>query len=157
MTSEAVAHQAPLSMGFPWKGYWNGLPFPSPGDLSDSGIKLKSPAWQPDSLWLSSQGISGINIPAIIQAFKWLWTHQSYFFSFVIFLLTPRFPSAGHPPRIPQEAWWFGAVTPVSDQIGPQSPVLPLAFLSRKDRQPKSINFPSEGVEVKWVNDTSFN
>ena len=25
-----VAHQAPLSMGFPSKDYWSGLPFPSP-------------------------------------------------------------------------------------------------------------------------------
>ena len=28
-----VAHQAPLSMGFPRQEYWSGLPFPSPGDL----------------------------------------------------------------------------------------------------------------------------
>ena len=26
-----VAYQAPLSMGFSRKGYWSGLPFPSPG------------------------------------------------------------------------------------------------------------------------------
>ena len=30
--------QAPLSMGFPRQEYW-GLPFPSPGDLPDLGIK----------------------------------------------------------------------------------------------------------------------
>ena len=30
-----VAHQAPLSMGFPRQEYWSGLPFPSPGDLPD--------------------------------------------------------------------------------------------------------------------------
>ena len=29
-----VAHQAPLSMGFPRQEYWSGLPFPSPGDGS---------------------------------------------------------------------------------------------------------------------------
>ena len=28
-----VAHQAPLSMGFPSQEYWSGVPFPSPGDL----------------------------------------------------------------------------------------------------------------------------
>ena len=42
-----IAHQAPLSMGFPRQEYWSGLPFPSPGDLPDSGIKhtsLASPA-----------------------------------------------------------------------------------------------------------------
>ena len=39
--------QVPLSMGFPRKEYWNGLPFPSPRDLPDSGVKsvsLVSPA-----------------------------------------------------------------------------------------------------------------
>jgi len=40
----AVACQPPLSMGFPRQVYWNGLPFPSPGDLPDPGIKLASPA-----------------------------------------------------------------------------------------------------------------
>ena len=39
-----VAHQAPLSMGFPKQEYWSGLPFPSPGDLHNPGIKLESPA-----------------------------------------------------------------------------------------------------------------
>jgi len=29
-------------MGFPRQDYWSGLPFPSPGDLSDPGIKPKS-------------------------------------------------------------------------------------------------------------------
>ena len=36
--------QSPLSMGFPRQEYWSGLPFPSPGDLPDPGIKTKSPA-----------------------------------------------------------------------------------------------------------------
>ena len=39
-----VAHQAPLSMGFPRQEYWSRLPFPSPGDLPDPGIKPTSPA-----------------------------------------------------------------------------------------------------------------
>ena len=34
-----VAHQALLSMGFPRQEYWNGLTFPSPGDLPDPGIE----------------------------------------------------------------------------------------------------------------------
>ena len=34
-----VACQAPLSMGFPQQEYWSRLPFPSPGDLPDPGIK----------------------------------------------------------------------------------------------------------------------
>ena len=39
-----VAIQTPLSIGFSRQKYWNGLPFPPPGDLPDPGIKLKSPA-----------------------------------------------------------------------------------------------------------------
>ena len=39
-----VAHQAPLSMGFPEQEYWSGLPLPPPGDLPDPGIKPVSPA-----------------------------------------------------------------------------------------------------------------
>ena len=55
VTLWAVARQAPLSMGFPRLEYWSGLPFPSPGDLSDPGIKPASPvspALQADSLLL---------------------------------------------------------------------------------------------------------
>ena len=37
------AHQAPLSMGFSWQEYWTGLPFSSPRDLPDPGIKPLSP------------------------------------------------------------------------------------------------------------------
>ena len=40
----ATAHQAPLSMGFFRQEYWSGLPFPSPGDLANSGIEPTSPA-----------------------------------------------------------------------------------------------------------------
>ena len=51
-----VAHQAPLSMGFPRQEYWSELPFPSPGDLPDPEFKPTSPAWQADSLTLSYLG-----------------------------------------------------------------------------------------------------
>ena len=49
-TPWTVAFQAPLSMGFSRQEYWSGLPFPSPGDLSDPGIKSRSSAFQADSL-----------------------------------------------------------------------------------------------------------
>ena len=43
-TPWTVVNQAPLSIGLSRQEYWSGLPFPSPGDLSDSGIKTRSPA-----------------------------------------------------------------------------------------------------------------
>ena len=44
VTRKTVACQAPLSMGFPRQEYQSGLPFSSPGDLPNPGIKLMSPA-----------------------------------------------------------------------------------------------------------------
>ena len=38
-----VAHQAPLSLGFSQQEYWNGLPFPSQGDVPDTRIEPMSP------------------------------------------------------------------------------------------------------------------
>ena len=48
--SWTVARQTPLSMGFSRQEYWSGLPFPSPEDLPDPGIKPGFPALQADSL-----------------------------------------------------------------------------------------------------------
>ena len=50
VTPWTVAHQAPLSMGFSRQEYWNDLPFPTPGDLSDPGIESSSLALSGDVL-----------------------------------------------------------------------------------------------------------
>ena len=50
VTPWTVAHQAPLSMEFSRQECWSELPFPSPGDLPEPGIKSRSPALQVDSL-----------------------------------------------------------------------------------------------------------
>ena len=36
-----VAHQAPLSMGFPRQEYWSGLLFPFPGDIPKTSAKAR--------------------------------------------------------------------------------------------------------------------
>ena len=55
-TPWTVAHQAPLSMGFPRKEYWSRLPFPSPGDFPDPGIESVSPILAGSFLPLDHQG-----------------------------------------------------------------------------------------------------
>ena len=50
VTLWTVAYQAPPAMGFSRQKYWSGLPFPSPGDLPDPGIKPRSPALKADAL-----------------------------------------------------------------------------------------------------------
>ena len=44
VTPETIAHQALPSMRFSRQESWNGLPFPSPGDLCNPGIEPTSPA-----------------------------------------------------------------------------------------------------------------
>ena len=53
-TPWSVAHQAPLSMGLSRQEYWSGLPFPSPGDLPDPGIK---------NAYLASHSLAGGSLP----------------------------------------------------------------------------------------------
>ena len=45
-----VAYQASPSMGFSRQECWGGLPFPSPGDLTNPGIEPRSPTLEADSL-----------------------------------------------------------------------------------------------------------
>ena len=51
-----LAHQAPPSMGFSSQECWSGLPFHSPGDLPDPGIKPRSPTLQADALTSAPPG-----------------------------------------------------------------------------------------------------
>ena len=62
-----VAHQAPLSMGFPRQEYWSGLPLPAPGDLPDPGIEPMSPALQGASLPLGSPVILYSRLISLMQ------------------------------------------------------------------------------------------
>ena len=47
-TPWTIACLAPLPMEFSRQEYWSVVPFPTPGDLPDSGIELKSPARLPN-------------------------------------------------------------------------------------------------------------
>ena len=58
-TPWTVAHLAALSMGFSRQEYWNGLPFPPPGDLPNPGIEL------PGSLWIL------FSAPLVKSTFPW--------------------------------------------------------------------------------------
>ena len=58
VTPRRVAHEAPLSMGFPRQEYWSGLLFPSLEDLPDLGIGPRSPTLQVESLLNEPPGIA---------------------------------------------------------------------------------------------------
>ena len=60
--SWTVDHQASLSIGFSRQKYWSGLPFPTPGDLSNPNLCLLCLLpWQLGSLPLVPPGKSSIN------------------------------------------------------------------------------------------------
>ena len=83
-----IACQAPLPMGFPRQKYWNGLPFPSAGNLLDPGTEPTSlasaggffttePPGKPKPFFAVGQS------PSCVQFFVTTWTaaHQlSLFF-----------------------------------------------------------------------------
>jgi len=52
-------------MGFPRQEHWSGLPFPSPGDLPDSGIEPLSAALQADSLPTKPSGKSSAALSTV--------------------------------------------------------------------------------------------
>ena len=96
VTLWTVGRKAPLSIGFPRWEYWNGLPFPFPGYLPDSGSK---PALQADSLPLSHQGspsniIGNLNSSLVVQSGCTIYTSISNLWEFYmlhIFIITHLF------------------------------------------------------------------
>ena len=56
--------------------YWSGLPFPSPGDLPNPGIKPTSPAWQVDSLPLSQIGNLNSYLDDLKNHFRINWRQE---------------------------------------------------------------------------------
>ena len=69
MTPWTVAHQAPLSVGFPRQEYWSGLP--SPEDLPNPGIEpksLASPALAGGFFTIAPQGTNSTSKEARIYS-----------------------------------------------------------------------------------------
>ena len=99
-----VAYQASPSMGFSRQEHWSGLPFRSPGDLPDPGIKPRSPTLQADALTSEPPGKPHRACAISIHIFEWrcmctafsvlypntLWT--SWYF-FTVFTLLSSFRS----------------------------------------------------------------
>ena len=77
-----AAYQALLSTGFARQEHWSGLPFPSPGDRPDPGIKPRSPTLQADSLPSEPQSAPGLVFADCIECLHlWLQIYNQSDFS----------------------------------------------------------------------------
>ena len=86
VTPGTVAHQDPLSMGFPRQEYWRGLPFPPSGDRSNPGMEphvscgsciadgffATEPLKKPRSKFCSSQNTQKGTLGHEHQPCKWI-------------------------------------------------------------------------------------
>ena len=93
-TPWTVAYQAPRFMEFSRQEYWSGLPFPSPGDLSEQRTKTTSQqlAWHVGQiLWLSCKSysfdtacLSSSEQSEVPYAFLWDLWWRCFFLLFVL-------------------------------------------------------------------------
>ena len=79
MTPWTVARQSPLSMGFSKQEYWNGLPFPSSGDLPEPGIEPGS---------FASPALAGRQI---LYHYLYIWVILKYSLKFFMFKVILNF------------------------------------------------------------------
>ena len=98
VTAWTAAYQAPPSMGFSRQEYWSGLPFPSPGDLPNPGIKPRSPTLQVDSWLAEPRGKPPFTYKKLIMSMR-------NFFEKHIFLSHTSFPGGS---EVKASAWNAG-------------------------------------------------
>ena len=88
MTPWTVAHQAPLSMGFPRLEYWSGLPFPSAGNLPNPGKPLSIFTYLIIML-IRIRKIKNFILPSFIACLVLILSlYRSEFLTYIIFLLS---------------------------------------------------------------------
>ena len=84
VTPRTVAQQAPLSMGFSRQEYWNGLPFPSPGNLPRDWTWISCIAGRFFTIWATNahsnlSQFSSVQLLSCVRLFATPWTaaHQA--------------------------------------------------------------------------------
>ena len=95
VTPWAVAHQSPLSIRFPKQEYWNGLPFPPPGDRLDSAIKPRSPVSLLHCRWILYHWVTRKDPIILLDAFNSAFL--SHFDILISFMLSHYSASSAKP------------------------------------------------------------
>ena len=127
VTQRTIAHQAPLSVGFPRQEYWSGLSFPPPGDLPKPGTEPKSPALA-DGFFTTELPVKqycwcSVQFSRSVMSYS-LWPHESQH-------ARPPCPSPSPTDSGPLSPWYHPAIS---------SSVVP--FSSCPQSLPASESFP---------------
>ena len=95
-TPWTVARQVPLSMEFSRQEYWSGLPFPTPADLLDPGIKPTSPVLSGEFFTTGStrEGLFPtrwyiFQYPKVVLRTRFLVVAWQFVVSIVVYLTNP--------------------------------------------------------------------
>ena len=135
-----VAHQNSLYLEFSRQKHWSGLPFPSPGDLPNTGIKHWSPIMQANSLQTEPPG-NGKSL--FSSSFIYVFI---YLFIYYIVLVLPY--TNMHPPRM-------YTYSPFQTPLPPPSQYHPSG--SSQCTSPKlPVSCIKPGLEIHFLNLTFF-
>ena len=101
-------------MGFSRQKYWTGLPFPSPGDLPDSGIEPWSPTLQADFFISEPPGKASPGKNTRVSCHFLLQRMKVKSLSHVQLLATPRTAAYHAPPSMgfSRQEYWNGLPLP---------------------------------------------
>ena len=151
----AVAHQAPLSMGFSRQEYWSGLPFPPPGDLPTQGSILHFlplMRWQEGSLPLAPPGNK---FSSVARSCPTIWDPMDW--------STPGLPVHHQLSEFTQtHVHWVGdAIQPSRPLSSPSPPALSLSqhqglfkWVSSSHQVAKVLEFKHQSFQ--WIFRTDF-
>ena len=146
MSPWTVAHQAPLSMLLPRQEYWSSLPFLSPGDLPNPGIKPVSLAMQMESSPLSHQGSLEKNQKNSRR--NWLWSSELFYFK--IFFLRTGFANLFSELSVFLILWYFRKNTGAKKR--PSSWICTLPFVLVSSYNKRTLLFPTSALLLLfWI------
>jgi len=141
-TSKTVAHQAPLSMGFPRQECWSGLFFLPPGHLSHLWLEPVSPALQANSLLLVT--LEPENFPWLLHPISCLSLSPSHWWQM------PLFPNLFHSSLVLFHFPFFYYHIPSLPTPGAKPPSFHLLTQSQVPFSFITLNFPPK-VQMLWA------
>jgi len=141
-------------MGFSRQEYWSGLPFPSPGDLPNSGIERRSPTFQADALTSEPPGKRYLSVVLIqISLILWVRIRVSYVLCLYFHFRASLVAQMVKNPHAMQETevWFLGREDALEKEMATHSSIL--AWRIPWTEEPRRLQYMgSQRVGHNWSN-----